>query len=141
MSAIVVDASVGIKWFLPEVHSAEARRWRGASHELHVPAAFFEIEIAGILWKNVRRGDLDAADADAVLAQVPSLPLTRHVEAPLLPSVLDLAVKTDRSVYDCLYLGLAVELGGRMVTADRRLFNAISATAWTGSICWVEESP
>jgi predicted nucleic acid-binding protein len=105
-----------------------------------VPVAFFEIEIAGILWKNVRRGDLEATDADAILAKVPSLPLTRHVEAPLLPSVLDLAVRTDRSVYDCLYLALAVELGGRMVTADRRLFNAISATPWARSICWVEES-
>ena len=28
MSVVVIDASVGVKWFVPEVHSAEARQWR-----------------------------------------------------------------------------------------------------------------
>ena len=53
MNRIVIDASVGVKWFVPEVHSAEARRWRNGSIELHVPAFFFDLEIASILWKKV----------------------------------------------------------------------------------------
>ena len=46
MSTIIVDASVGVKWFLPEVHAAEARAWRHGGDELHVPAFFFDLEIA-----------------------------------------------------------------------------------------------
>ncbi|HEX4588897.1 MAG TPA: type II toxin-antitoxin system VapC family toxin [Gemmataceae bacterium] len=72
MSAIIVDASVGVKWFVPEVHAAEARRWRKGPDELHAPAFFFDLEIANILWKKVRRGEITRADADLIL---PSLPL------------------------------------------------------------------
>ena len=43
MSALVVDASVGVKWFVPEVHAAEARAWRTGPDELHVTAFFFDL--------------------------------------------------------------------------------------------------
>jgi len=36
MSVFVVDASVGIKWFIPEVHTPDALRLRDPIHELHV---------------------------------------------------------------------------------------------------------
>jgi predicted nucleic acid-binding protein len=49
VSIIVVDASVGVKWFVPEVHSTEARQWRIGPDELHAPAFFFDLEIANIL--------------------------------------------------------------------------------------------
>ena len=55
MSVTVVDASVGVKWFVPEVHAAEARQWRTGPDELHTLAFFFDLEIANILWKKVRR--------------------------------------------------------------------------------------
>lgn len=38
MSRYVVDASVAIKWFLPEIHSEEALRLRISRDRLHVPA-------------------------------------------------------------------------------------------------------
>jgi predicted nucleic acid-binding protein len=37
MSASVVDASVGIKWYVPEVYDADAKRLQAPAHELHVP--------------------------------------------------------------------------------------------------------
>lgn len=80
MSAIVVDASVGVKWFIPEVHSAESRQWRHGPDELHVPAFFFDLEIANILWKKIQRGEIDCADAGLILNQLPALPVTRHSE-------------------------------------------------------------
>ena len=100
MSISVVDASVGVKWFLPEIHAAEARQWRTGPDELHVPAFFFELEIANILWKKVQRAEITRADADLILAQLPALPLTRHAEAPLLAPAFDLADRTRRTVYD-----------------------------------------
>ena len=139
MSHIVVDASVGLKWFLPEVHSAEACRWRHGPEEFHAPAFFFDLEIANILWKKIRRDEISHADADAdaVLGQLPTLPLTRHPESPLLFAAFDLANRTQRTVYDCLYLALAVQLRGRMLTADLRFFNSLAGTPWAANICWV----
>jgi predicted nucleic acid-binding protein len=130
-----------VKWFVPEVHSAEARQWRNGPDELHTLAFFFELEIANILWKKMRRGELARADADLVLVQVPALPVTRHPEAPLLASAFDLADRTQRTVYDCLYLALAVQLGGRLVTADQRLRNSLAGTPWGPFVCFVTDLP
>ncbi len=138
MNAVVVDASVGIKWFVPEIHSAEARQWRNGSTELHVPTFFFNLEITSILWKKVMRSEISRSDADTILAELSNLPITRHSEAPLLESAFDLANRSKRTVYDCLYLALAVQLQGRMVTADLMLFNSLTGTPWQNSICWVE---
>ena len=138
---MVVDASVGLKWFVPEVHATEARQWRSGPDELHVPAFFFDLEIANILWKKVRGAEITRADADLILGQLPTLPLTRHPELPLLAPAFDLANRTQRTVYDCLYLALAMQLGGRMVTADLRLFNSLSGTPCAPFISWVADVP
>lgn len=89
----------------------------------------------------MRRGEIARADADLVLVQLPHLPLTRHPEGSLFASAFDLADRTGRTVYDCLYLALAVHLGGRMLTADQRLVNALAGTPWVGSVCWVGDRP
>jgi predicted nucleic acid-binding protein len=140
MSLFVVDASVGVKWFVPEVYDADARRLQNPAYQLHTPT-LFDVEVGNILWKKVRRGELTRAEADTILGQLPLLPLTRHPEAPLLTVAFDLADRTQRTVYDCLYLALAVQLGGRMVTADLRLCNALAATPWAAHVCWVEHVP
>ena len=89
----------------------------------------------------MQRAEISRADADLVLAQVPVLPVTRHPEAPLLISAFDLAEHTRRTVYDCLYLALAVQLGGRMVTADQRLYNGLAGTPFAPYVCWVGDVP
>ncbi len=141
MSVAVMDASVGVKWFVPEVHSAEARQWRNGPDELHTLAFFFDLEIANTLWKKIQRGEIARADADQTLAQLRPLPVTRHPEEPLLASAFDLADSTRRTVYDCLYLALAVRLSGRLVTADQRLYNSLAATPWAKYVCWVANVP
>ena len=102
---------------------------------------FFDLEIANTLWKKVRRAEITRADADLILAQLPGLPVTKHPEAPLLASAFDLADRTQRTVYDCLYLALAVQLAGRMVTADHRLYNSLAGTLWAPYLCWVGDVP
>jgi len=139
VSLVVIDASVGLKWFIPEVHSTEARRWRDPSHELHTLTVFFDIEIANALWKKIQRAELSTADAAQILTQLPSLPVARHAEVALLSSALSLAAQIQRTVYDSLYLALAIELDGRMVTADQRLYNSVSATPLANRIVWVAD--
>lgn len=141
MSAVVVDASVGVKWFAPEVLSTEARAWKSGPSSLNVPRSFFDLELANILWKKVQRGVMSRIDADLVLAQLPGLPVIRHSESPLLTHAFDLATATKRTVYDSLYLALAIHLNGRMLTADQRLINSITGTQWAPFVVWVGDQP
>jgi predicted nucleic acid-binding protein len=69
MTSYVVDASVGLKWYLPEVHSDTARRLRAGGNDLNVPSLFY-LEFANALWMKVRRGELDQADAEAAFAEL-----------------------------------------------------------------------
>jgi predicted nucleic acid-binding protein len=57
VNACVVDASVAVKWFLPEIHWEAAWRLRDSQIALQVPA-FFELEFGNVLCKKVRRGEL-----------------------------------------------------------------------------------
>jgi predicted nucleic acid-binding protein len=141
MSLYVVDSSVAIKWYVPEVHDAEAQRLRAGGAVLHAPD-FLDVEVAAILWKKIRRGVLTRGDADDILNELAGLAMvTRHPTGPLVVPAFDLADRTNRTVYDCLYLALAVRLGGAMVTADDKLVNALAATPWAANITKLQDIP
>jgi predicted nucleic acid-binding protein len=138
---LIVDSGVAVKWFIPEVLSTEAKAWRDATTDLHTLAFFFDLEIASVLWKKIGRSEISEADADAILAQLPVLPLARHDDASVLTSSFTIANQTRRSVYDCMYLALAVALRGRMLTADEKFVNALKGTPWEPYVVWVGEAP
>jgi predicted nucleic acid-binding protein len=141
VSAIIVDASIGVKWFIPETHAMEARRWRDPSRQLHTLAVFFDIEFCNVLWKKIQRAEISSVDARPIERQLPLLPITRHSEQPLLSSAFDIAEQYHGTIYDSLYLALAMRLGGRMVTADQRLYNSLAATPLVNHIVWVADRP
>ncbi len=140
MTPAVVDSSVVVKWFVPEPFSAEAIRLRDGGCPLHAPD-FLDLEVGNVLWKNVQRGQLARPDAVAILLLLPQLPITRHALGPLVPPAFTIADQTARTVYDCLYVALAVQLGGAMVTADDRLVNALSGTSWSANVARLQDVP
>ena len=141
MTALVIASSVAIKWYVPEAYAAEALRVRNGSDPLHAPD-FLEVELAAILWKKIRRGLMTRSLADSVRADLPALGLvTFHPTRPLVPPAFDLADRTGRTVYDCLYLALAIQLGGVMVTADDKLVNSLAGTPWVSSVLRLADVP
>lgn len=140
MSLWVVDVSVVVKWFVPEVGTSDALRLRTGGQELHVPT-FFEVEFANIVWKKLQRLEVTQVDADDMLLQLAALPVIRHADSPLIAAAFTLATQTKRTVYDCLYLALAIQLGGVMVTADDRLVNSLAATPLAGNIIRLQDVP
>jgi len=140
MNPFVVDASVGVKWFLPETGSADAVRLQSPNHELHVPS-FFDLELANIIWKGVRAGRLTRSEADLILSQLTTLTITRHPIEPLIVSAFEIAAAAVRTVYDSLYVALAVHLNGIVVTADDRLVNALSSTPRTSHVMRLADVP
>lgn len=118
---VVVDASVAAKWLLPERGSDSAvRLLEPGGPALHVPE-LFDAELGNMLWKRVRRNELAAADAAALVPLVCGIPAKRHRHDALLEGALALALDLSITVYDALYVALAVALNAPLATFDRWL--------------------
>jgi predicted nucleic acid-binding protein len=133
---VVVDAAVAVKWFVPEIHATEAARLLEPGHELLAPDLLMP-EVGNVLWKKVRRGELLSEEARQVLRGLSAVPLEVHSSSRLLPAALEIAVATGRTVYDSLYLALAEGSRCRLVTADRRLVNALAAGPLSHRLLWI----
>jgi predicted nucleic acid-binding protein len=135
----VIDASVAVKWFVPENHSLEARRLLDAGIRRHVPVLLYS-EVGQTVWKKVhQRGEIAAADGREILRDLLVTPLEIHTVTPLLEPAFDIAVATGRTVYDSIYLALAVSLDCKLVTADQKLYNALQVGPFADDVVWVAD--
>lgn len=120
------DASVAVKLVLTEPGSDTARRL--ARRRLVAPDLLLP-ECANIIWKAVRRKELEPAQAQFACVALLALPFELMSSRELLPAALDRAVSLGHPAYDCLYLELAARLDLPLVTADRRLRQLAGAGA------------
>jgi predicted nucleic acid-binding protein len=136
---MVVDASVVIKWHVPENHSEAAQRLLTRDWiTLHVPD-LSSPELGNILWKKVRRGELSEDQAREIARLLAVAPLVVHRSVDLLEAALEIALGTGRTVYDSMYIALAVHLDCPLVTADEKLVNALHGSFLQTHIAWVED--
>ncbi len=138
MSVLVIDASVAAKWYLKEEHTAAAARLLDEANELHAPD-FFLLEVDSVICKWLRRGVITPSEAAEFRATMRRPRIRLHPFGRMHELAYAIANQTQRSLYDCLYVALAVRLGGRMVTADRKLYDAIAAGPFAGYVVWVED--
>jgi predicted nucleic acid-binding protein len=125
---LVVDASVAVKWYVPEIGSTQASMLLQSAARLVAPDLLIA-EFGNILWKKVRRDELTAEEAhDIVDAFVTVPPVVIRPSTSLLRGALEIANGLQRPVYDALYLALAVAENCTLVTADDALVRAIRRT-------------
>lgn len=130
--ALVVDASVAVKWLVVEEDSADARSLLD-DEELHAPRLLVS-EVANAIWRKVRLDQVDRGAAGQLLATISDMPVRWHADEIICADAIRLAIAHDRPVYDLLYLALAQRLGVRVVTADQRLVNALAGTDLGGLV-------
>ena len=123
MSVFVVDASVVVKWFVPEIHSEAARRLLALPHEYVAPDLLFA-ETANTIWKKIRRKELTAEEGQHLVADIGRIAVETVSCRALAEDAHALANATGRTVYDAMYVALAVRLNTRLITADDRLETA-----------------
>jgi predicted nucleic acid-binding protein len=115
----VVDASLVVKWFVPEVHSVAARKWLDASHDYIAPDLVFP-EAGNAIWKKVRRGELTPKDAQSLVNDLSAVGVEAVSMRALVSDAHALAVRAGITVYDATYLTLAVRLETQVITGDDR---------------------
>ena len=136
-ASLVVDASVAVKWFLPEIHSSYAALLLNG-RPLLVPDLIYA-EVGNIFWKRVRVGDISESEAQLFLAEFNKIPLMIFPIAALTSMAVAIAAQTARSVYDSIYLALAIRESSPMATADLRLYNALVNGPLRPHIQWIED--
>src|SRR4029450_4375644 len=119
-SVFVGDASVVVKWFVPEIHSDAARRLLVLPHEYVAPDLLFA-ETANTIWKKIRREELTAEEGQQLVADIGQIAVETVPCRALAEDAHALANATGRTVYDSMYVALAVRLNTRSITADERL--------------------
>jgi len=136
LSDYVLDASVVVKWFLPEPDAEAARRLRNRALDCIAPDLLL-LEAPNVFWKHVVRGNLDLATAREAVETLSAAPIRLWGAESLFVEAFRLATDTRRSVYDCTYLALAIRESCPLVTADRRFYDALKGGPFASHLLWV----
>lgn len=122
---LVVDASALMAWVMPDEAGGDLEAQFSAHDSVCAPTLLWS-ELRNILIVSERRGRLPAGMADQIADAVDALGIA--LRAPGSSAVvMDLARRHGLSVYDALYLELALREGAVLASLDRALIAAAAA--------------
>ena len=116
---IVLDASAALELLLgtdPGIRLGA--RLLGENERLCAPH-LLDVEVAHVLRRYERSGDLTSARAKAALVDLAELPIVRYAHAPLLLRMWQL--RSNLTAYDAAYVALAEALECPLWTFDSKL--------------------
>lgn len=144
-AAAVVDASIGLKWVLPEPGAEAAIRLigdlRAAGTAVYVPDLFW-LETANALWRLSRGAEapLSAEEAVESFEVLRETSLRTEPAGPLAARALEIAMAADVTTYDAAYIALAELLRAWLWTADAALLRKLAGTEWGARAALIGDS-
>ena len=128
--SLIVDASVAIKWFSPEdLHEQAMDVMLRHAPGLAAPDLIIA-EVSNVVWKKTLRGEFARHKAPLVMRAMRICLPTLYPSTVLADRALAIALVVEHPTYDCLYLACAEANHANLVTADRRLHEAVQGTPW-----------
>jgi predicted nucleic acid-binding protein len=119
---IVVDASAVIEVLLNTPSGIQiAERFFDPAETLHAPH-LLDVEVAQVLRRYTRTGELDTARGLQALKDLVDFPLTRYPHDLFLLRIWEL--RHNVTAYDAAYIALAEALGAPLLTRDAALASA-----------------
>lgn len=122
MADVVVDASVVVKWYIPETDHEPARELRDdyldGKHDLLAPALMPFETINALRYSGHYEGDRLVEASDTLPNYGIELIPYREVS-----SVAEIANELDIAIYDASYVALAKKIDSIVYTADSRLID------------------
>jgi predicted nucleic acid-binding protein len=132
----VLDCSVVVRWFVPQIHFERAVEIFGAFQARAVDLVAPEVIIAEfghVLRKLVVGASLDPEQAPADLDTFLTLPIAMVADRELAAEALRLALRYSATFYDSLYVALAIREDLKVITADKAMcaaFESLGRTLW-----------
>jgi len=139
MNSYVVDAGIIAAAYFQEEHAVAAQAILSSAASLVAPDLIYA-EVANVVWKRHGRGEIDAQEASALVADLIALPLEITPALSLVTSALELALRTGRTVYDSLYLALAINHKSILITTDRKLVRSLERTPLAKHVAWIGQT-
>lgn len=125
MSAVVVDASVALRWLTEQTETASLFDLLKTEF-LHAPD-FLQVEVANGLWAKVRRQLVTRQGAEDLYERFLDLPIALTPASELLQRARTAAFAFDLTVCDALYVALAESRLFPLATVDQGMARALRA--------------
>ena len=134
---IVIDESVAIKFYVPEILSDNAweilTRATDGEIVLYAPDLIYP-ETGNILWKKLRRQELTSEEVDEIVDAIADLPLRIEPSKPVLPLAVSISCYSGITVYDAMYVAMARIYETQMITADKKLIDSLTKTEFKNNV-------
>lgn len=141
---LVVDASVAVKWYLPdEEYTVQARgvfrRYERGEIKLAAPTHIrYEVASAITVATRGRAPRLTLEQGRQAIEEFLALDLETTGDTKIVRLAYGLAHEYGCAFYDALYLALAQEMGVPFITADGRLYRRVRAIP---TVLWIGDFP
>ena len=122
--AVVVDASVAMKWFVDEDGTDRAEALLSA--DIAIAPAIILSEVGNGLWSKRKASGIDRELAVEFIAELPQLLKEVVAIDGLISEAMRLTYDLDHPLYDCIYLALALARDIPLVTADERFIKKLT---------------
>jgi predicted nucleic acid-binding protein len=137
VSRLVIDANIAAKWYLPESDSAAAEKLVEQDAEFHAPN-FLETEFASIFCKHCVAQKTTIDVWRIAKAQLKKAIPNWHLDEKLREQALELAIAHRHHIFDCIYLALAIQIDGIVVTADGQFITRFKGGVHAGRVVSLE---
>ena len=122
--AFVLDCSMTMAWLFSDEASTTTDALRESLlNDYAIAPVLWPIEVANVLLVATRRGRITSEDWSSIRIDLAALPIEVEPASDdrVLESVLPIAHQYEISVYDAMYLEIALRLGLPLATLDRKL--------------------
>lgn len=124
MKNVVIDTSVVIKWFLPEIGAESALKIKDnlLTGKIKISSRDLLLYEFASAFKNYSKIKLEQKDFTIAIKTLTSLKIAIFpINYSELTELFTTAKRLDISIYDCSYLLLAKRLKSPLYTADKKL--------------------
>jgi predicted nucleic acid-binding protein len=123
----VIDASVVVKWVLPgepfEANALIAKKNHASGNAHMIAPSLMELEVSNSLWKAIKQKRVKQEDATKALKTLDDLEIRLYeLNWSDVSEVLEIAGRTNLTIYDATYIFLSKKMKAQVITADDKMY-------------------